>query len=405
MLYKLLFLCAVLVHCIFARNYSLNARIEALAETFIIKDVTDVLRYAAYMKTYDNDLQVTFSSPIIGIRAIDDKLSIGLIANKGIVMSEQLGIQHFLNDSNLYAIANPERFSITKVPGLLIENQWIPHALFGIDVKGITLGFDLFLEYACSSYKKDSSETQRVAASATIYNPGVIISALLGRNDLQVVVKFGLAMPRTNVRYETDTGNVYLKSDKSACLEFGGETKIPVRALNLNIGTDVILEKYALESEDTSFFISDHQFTTARASFYIGTDGSVFKNGIWGALYTLSLANRKVEQSEDNWERATFIAHTFSCGIEKSWNNLWFFDKIFTRGGLKTSFETPIWSGSAGNSKTKIKGETTFNQVVPTIGIGVNKGIFDFDINVNLEDWDHLVSGPQVTEVTAGLRF
>lgn len=400
---RLILICIILAFSASAQFYPYNSRMASLAETFIIDDINDVLRYAAYMKNYENDLQVTFTSPIIGIKAIDDRLRLGVIGNRGLMLSQRFA-------QNFYSTAVPFiNESIEPVPDISISNQWIPHAILGVDAGILTLGFDLFFEYARSRYNyKDS--VQETTASASIHNPGVLASALFGK-DFQIAAKLGLAVPRISGKVESNASTIEAESDKGAFLEFGGEAEIPISAVKLSVGVDLILEKYAFEfSQETppasKVTATTDEFTETRTAIYAGVHGDIFTNGLWAAQYTLNLLGHtsKNEDSKTK-ERQSEIVHTFSVCLENGWDNLWIFDKVYARGGMKMNLKTPSTYDEAGRAEIKTKSQTEFDQLEPSVGLGIQKGVFTLDLNINLGQWDNLVTGPKVSKVTAGLLF
>lgn len=408
MLKKLLLVSFLLYSCLSAQYYPGNARIGSLAETFVIDDINDVLRYSSYMNKYNDNLQVTFTSPIIGIKSIDDKFSIGFIANRGLMLSLQLNNDlNFPGDSiSFYSSANAfvSRF-IDEIPSLSIENQWIPHALFWVDAGVVSLGFDVFMEYARSKHNTDSSGTEVLSSSAAIYNPGVIASALLGTDNIPVALKFGISVPKIKGHQETPDEEIELESDKGIYLEFGGETKLPLNSFKFTLGTDLIFEKYAFEASDSSNTFPSREFSKIRTAIYAGMENKFFNNGIWAVQYTLHFLSSKSEESSNNWERSTNVVHRLSAALENSWDSLWIFDKVFTRGGMRMDIIVPRSSSELGPIEDKTKSQTIFEEVYPTVGLGIQKGIFNLDLSINLGDWDNLVTGPAVGRVTAGLQF
>lgn len=403
MLKRLCLVCLFLGYSVSAQFYPYNSRMESLAGTFIVDDMTDVLRYAAYMKNYPNDLQVTFTSPIIGVKALNENFRLGVIGNRGLMLSQQFA-------TNFYSIAVPFVDSaIVAAPNISISNQWIPHVLLGVDAGILTLGFDLFLEYARSRFKQENPQ-EHTKAYASIHNPGFLASALFGDN-FQFAAKFGLAVPMISGKQESDSRTTEVESDKGVYLEFGGEATIPVSSVKVSLGADLIMEKYAFIWDDTitqgsrSADTTD-EFSNSRIAIYAGIEGKIFTNGLWAAQYTLNLTgNTSENDGADLRIRASRIVHTFSGCIENGWENLWIFDKVYARGGMRLNLETPLSSEELGQTETHTKNQTYFNQLVPTVGIGICKGVFTLDLNINLGQWDNLVTGPQVSRVTAGLMF
>jgi len=403
MLKRLTMICIVLALSASAQFYPYNSRTQSLAETFIVDDINDVLRYAAYMKDYENDLQITFTSPIIGIKSIDDKFRLGIIGNRGLMLSQEF-------EGDFYSAAAPFVNSINEdVPDISVSNQWIPHAVLGVDAGILTLGFDLFIEYARSRYNQKNPQ-QETTASASIHNPGFLASVLFGE-DFQIAAKLGLAVPRISGKSESNTSTTEAESDKGAFLEFGGEAGIPVRSTKLSVGMDFILEKYAfsltVETPPAPKVTSTtDEFTNTRTAFYAGVEGDIFTNGLWGAQYTLNLLRHAIEDSDsDAKSRSSRIVHTFSVCLENGWEKLWIFDKVYARGGMRMHLNTPYTYSEEGQTETKTKSQTDFSQLIPTVGLGIQKGVFVLDLSINLGEWSNLVTGPQVSKVTAGLFF
>lgn len=399
MLKRLILICIVFAFSASAQFYPYNSRMQSLAETFIIDDINDVLRYAAYMKNYKDNLQVTFTSPIIGIKSIEDKFQLGIIGNRGLMLSRSFA-------EDFYSTAVPfVNNSIQLAPDLSIDNQWIPHAIFSVDAGILTLGFDLFLEYVRSRYTQKDSQ-QEISASASIHNPGFLASVLLGE-DYQIAAKIGLAVPRISGKEERSNSTNKAESDKGFFLEFGGEAGVPLSSIRLSLGVDFILEKYAFlfsreVPEETS---TSNEFTNTRTAIYAGVEGDIFSNGLWAAQYTLNLLGHTSEGSSNNKLRNSRVIHTLSVCLENGWDNLWIFDKVYARGGMRMNLQTPYTYEEVGQIETKTKSQTVFDQLVPTVGLGIGKGVFSLDLNINLGQWSNLVTGPQVSRVTAGLAF
>ncbi len=403
MLKRLILVCIALAFSVSAQFYPYNSRMESMAQTFVVDDINNVLRYAAYMKNYEDDLQVTFTNPIIGIKAIGDNLRLGFIGNRGLMLSNQF------ND-NFYSMAVPfVNGAIPIAPDISITNQWIPHAILGLDAGILSLGFDLFFEYARSRYSNKDS-LQETTASASIHNPGFLASVLLGEN-FQIAAKLGLAAPRISGEVETDNGSVEAESDKGAFLEIGGEARIPISSIKLSLGVDLILEKYAFmvtteAPPSPKVVVTSDEFTDTRAAIYAGVEGDVFTNGLWAAQYTLNLMGHTSEDEDaHSKDRQTRVVHTFSVGLENGWNNLWIFDKVFARGGMRLNLETPYTYSELGSTEISSKYQKDFQKLEPTVGIGIEKGVFALDLSIDLGAWSNLATGPKVSKVTAGLFF
>lgn len=118
-----------------------NARIGSIGDIYTIEDISDVFRYAAHMSKYTDDIQVTFSTPILGIKSMGDVISLGGYVRQGLVLDAS-------NGNNFYARGRGHVNAVGTPPEDLTNPIYIPHALLGVNIGNFTLGFDMFLEWA-----------------------------------------------------------------------------------------------------------------------------------------------------------------------------------------------------------------------------------------------------------------
>jgi hypothetical protein len=384
-----------------AQYSPLNARLESMGGIYTIDDISNVYIYAANVSKYADDIQITFPSPILGIKSIGDVLLLGGYVREGLVL-----------DQGFYTNALTFVNQLVQVPNLS-QPTYIPHALLGVNVGPVTLGFDLFMEWAQSRYKYENtatSTTELREGTKTLLNPGFIGSLLLDLNSLPVAAKFGLATPGISGTFETENGvlstSTEFKSDKGVFMEIGGEIGFPIGDARLTAGTDYNLETYAFKRDSLD---PTMDYTLNRLALFGGFQKKAFNNGLWALMYEMSLRTLKTDQeantAEDAWDPT--ILHTLSAGAENGWESVWIFDKVFARGGVNLTMLTNYHRRESTTMKQRSKDQKVF-AAEPTVGIGVTKEIFDLDVQINMAPkggWEKLATGPAVSTVTGTLRF
>jgi len=378
-----------------AQFYQSNARIDALGGTYSMDDMTDLLRYPAYMNKYKNNIQATFNSPIMGVKSVGDMVSIGIVANKNFVLDNSA--------DGFYTAGNAALDAFNAAQLVLMTTQRVPHVLLGFDLDAVSLGFDIFYEYAASHYTyetKGATSTTTEIGSASM-NPGVIASALFGVEDISVAVKGGFSLPSISGKSDNGTTSTEIKSDKGLFIEAGAEATMPVAEFTMTLGTDINLESYAFAQGDADPAII---FGKKRMAFYTGLEGDLFTSAKWGSLATVYHTSTKTTTAADTTSTPSLVI-ALSGGIENAWTNVWKFDECFARGGLTFSTTTPGSSSETVGAITKVGQQTTYAAVKPTVGAGVKKGGFQLDLTINPTAWSGLVSGPAVGMVTGTLAF
>lgn len=391
-----------------------NARIGSMADIFIIDDISNVYRYAAKMNQYKNNIQVTFSTPILGIKSFGESFTAGAYVRNGLML-DQSNVA-----TNFYTLGRAAVNTINPVPDITSDPNFIPHLLFGLSTAGMNIGVDVFYEWARTRFS-DEFKTGTAAApstittkqSAMIYNPGFVGSIQLGVQNVPVLLKAGVGFPRISGKSKitnettgaaTVTTENTIKSESGLFLEFGGETGIPVLGATVTPGVDFITESYAFKANGAD---AANKFRNNRVAAYAGITKKAFTNGLWSALYQVKMNTAKNDLTASdsaNDQSVDTLRQILSIGAENAWDSVWIFSKVYARGGIGLSATTPYHGAESDTANLNEKGQTTFRPF-PTIGLGVTKGMFDLDILVDLSSWAGLVSGPRVVEVTGTLRF
>ena len=208
--------------------------------------MNDILRYAVFMDLYKDGAQATFNGTITGVKSIGDAMSLGVIANRGWLLDNS-------SANSFYQLGSATLTGITGIPALTAQ-QNVPHLLLGFNLSAVTLGFDLFYEYASASYHNETPASPSIVTDGRtrIHNPGVVASALLGPEDIPIAAKFGLGFPSISGKYDNETTETKIESDKGVFVEVGGEAELPVSDLRLTLGLDFIFERYKFSGDNVT---------------------------------------------------------------------------------------------------------------------------------------------------------
>jgi len=368
-----------------------NARIQALGGSNIVPDISRAIYInPAFMNNYKNTIQASFDSPIIGVVGLNDVISIGGVFNRGLI----------LNSFYANAIAQTPNIGAT---------QTIPHILFGIDLKQITLGLDLFWE--TSNY---TSETVTPAPIVTtdvtqsINNPGAVLGANLKLGDANVAANFGIGFPNLLNKTEiTPGGTNNYRSNKGLYLRAGAEVTLPLLASNWTFGTNWSQENYQFENNAN---VNQNEYDINYFQPYVGFTKDIVDKIFcvlqYKAGYTFSKTNYIVPAG---YYVSTYaLAHTLLTGFEKQFQSVWIFDSVATRGGGSWTVTN---SGSktltnTGGTTTTIGNVTAMGNALPYLGLGASKGHFTLDVAINPAAWNNgLLAGPDVARVTGTFKF
>jgi len=403
-----------------AQNYPINARIASLGGTYIVDDMSDLLRYPGYIDAYKNAAQVTFVSPIIGIAGIGDMVSLGVVANRGLLLTD------------FYARGLAELSGFTSEPGYnynlyggpftagaagdLTRPQNIPHFLLGLNLGAVSLGFDLFMEM--SSYSVSVTDRpvapgveRNVKLRASILNPGAIIGLNLNSDVVTLAFKLGGGFPSIHGKYEeTGQPDLEVTSEKNYYVVGGAELGIPLPGAKFKAGAQLHLERYQFSDQTNT--LSD-VFTYYQIPVFAGFTKDLGNDMSVSAMYTIALAENIDAPETDGYfaqiGNQVNLFHVISACAEKKWQSVWIFDAVAARAGILYPIANTIIHSNGedadGSFSSREKLTTTYANVAPTVGLGANRGPFSLDLSINPTAWNGLMAGPQVAVCTATFKF
>jgi hypothetical protein len=403
-----------------AQFYTQNARIEALGGAFIVDDPSDILRYTAYINNYTNDAQITFNSPIWGVKSFGPVFNFGVLANKPLLLDNPAG-------ANFYDTSS---FFMNRINGIngLDRNQNIPHVLLGFNLSVIRLGFDLFWENSHFKQNIDDNPTAGphvvTDVKGTVNDPGFIASIIFGSKEVPITAKYGISFPGISAKSEIEstpaagtatTTTTEIESKKGMYLTGGLEIGFTTNKLNWTAGLDDIYNHFQFKNAsgttlngtelDNNFFNN----LNAYAGFTAEVDSSSFVTLLYDFRFRTS-GHGPEDQTYANRRYSTnLISNIISAGYENTWNSAWVFDKFVARVGLNYQISSQVdhvkGDGTGGSFSERTKHETVYSQIDPRIGLGIVKKVFSLDVTVHPTAWAGLISGPAVGTVTATLIF
>lgn len=374
-----------------AQFYPSNARIDAMGGTFIIKDRSEVFRYAARMADYKNDIQVGFkgsNGTILGIKSLGEMLDLGVMGNRGLV-----------GDPGFYTSAMNAVNSSADYQDLDITKDYIPHVLFGFGTDAFLFGLDGFFELSHASYHHDA-DGAITDDKSTIMNPGLIASVVINHGQsIPISLKAGFGVPKLKASHKAPGADeVTVSNDKGLMLDFGGEVGLPIGSLDGTLGADLILNDYKFKGNPTKYL--DWQ-----TAYYFGLSKKIFDDGVIGFMYEMQwLDATNSTESPDVKNKNGSLHQIASIGAENNWSKVWFLDKASARGGIRYEYVKGIAKVSAGNDNATARGFAD-GGFSPTVGLGATKGAFTLDLYIDLGAWANLVNGPAVGSITGTLDF
>jgi hypothetical protein len=359
-----------------------NARVQSMGNTDIVPDISRTIYYnPAYMNDYRNQAQISFDSPMIGIKSLSDVLSIGAILNRGLILNPI-----FYSDG--LSLLDSDYVSST---------EYSPHILFGINMSSLKLGADIYWEH--SSYSQEiSTSTTTTDDDRSINNFGFLLGGDFTVSSANLAIHAGMGFPVIHAKSGSTT-TTETKSDKGLSLRIGAEVQAELLKMMWTFGADWNHLSYQFNVAGTKQSDNSANVVTP----YLG-----FKTELADKL--LFVAKEKLQLAYYNSTDADTIKYyisgdTISCGFEKQFANAWIFDSLALRGGLEYSITYTGTDYSTATRETKTDYVTTYGPATPYLGFGVSKAFFTFDLVVDPAAWAGLFNGPDVARATMSVKF
>jgi hypothetical protein len=388
-----------------------NARIDALGGNFCIDDISAVQWNPSAIVDYDDVIQGTayqdgsFGS-VIGIKSLGKNFSIGISANTPTDAQ-----------STFYTDAKSFLDSTIDTVGVLPE-KFIPypHLITAVKLPFMTIGTELFREKtARSSNITEDSITQSVKKEVTNTGLNLTASIMIGKLGIYPFVKFAIPVMSGIAEYNNSDSIVHSTSSSNRTIKCGMELGISPDQFNFTLGALIFTENYLFQCDRMNNERNLQNYVTS-FDIYGGITTYPSDNLILSIVYSFNHA-----QYTSNTET------TISSAKQNS-NDIWLENNRFTVASCELNHEIPsfgmniifragiYWyvSNTSLNSdfseenytyveNSKYPGDVS--QVVPTFGIGLQKGMINFDIASKLAGWSGVASGMPVITGTLTLDF
>lgn len=398
------------------------ARIDAMGGCDVIDDISLILGYPANIVDYKDQVQATGGGAlglVFANKGISDIFTIGIIGNHpGFLRSD------FYTD----AVSAVQDVQVgTNPPDLPTNLPRIPHLVLGLDFDMVQLGVDIFGEFATSHFSTQASNDDDIETSARVYNVGALLHAKIDFDGFVLSPIIGAGLPDAYAKYEVipqaGTGGTTdeVETEENLLILGGVETAFDLQDVAMTIGATYAYEKYQfIRNDETGVVTRTPEFADKNyfLDAYAGLSGTALTDLLWVIQYDFSMG-WNLEKTETTGaapivtETKTYDrAHLLHAGLEKPVSNVWIFDQIFGRGGIAVQISDDFTvieeTGSGTNQFTEEVKTNTSNAVTsvfPTVGLGLRKGGWTFDIVSRLSNWTGVVSGPPVVEGTLTLDF
>jgi hypothetical protein len=370
-----------------------NARIQAMGNSDIIPDISRTIFYnPAYMNNYKDQAQITFNSPMIGIKSIGSMFSLGLVFNQGLLI-----------DNSFYGDA----VAMLPAPAnITLPIQYNPHLLLGLDLSAVKLALDLFWERSAYSLKATTAGVTSTD-DRRINNFGVLAGATLNFSGIDWAFLAGFGIPNMDSKQDNGTTVTENKSQKGGYLRLGAEAQFGLFSLDWTLGAKYNYVSYQFIN---AAGVKQNDNSENVVTPYIGFKKDVLDKILLVILEKTELKFLESDNSSGSPKNSIdTVAYIWSAGLEKQFSNVWIFDSLALRGGVSDS----IIYGSA-HSKTTVAPNTNTTDVsyptklgpaTPYLGIGVSKKFFCLDLVVNPAAWAGVFVGPPVARCTATFIF
>ncbi len=384
-----------------------NARIDAMGSCGIIEDYARVLGSPADIVYYPDQIQATGGGGlglVIASKRMGDLLTLGGIGNHpGFLRSDFYANAIDAFDDLQDGTIPPDLPDGTAFPR-------IPHVILGIDLGAIQLGFDIFGELALSKYTFESSNDDNQDASARIYNVGTVVNANIDLDGITLSPLLGLGLPGIYAKSETipqgggAASTDELETEENFLLLGGLDGVFELNDLSLIVGAFYAHESYQFRTTEGGVSQTSSSYPAHFVDIYAGVVGQALGDLLWVAQYDFSL-DIISENSQTEEESTIDRLHFLHAGLEKPLMNIWIFDQMIGRAGLEVQFSDQSINTDVSTEQTRINGSNTVTSVDPTVGLGLRRGGWRFDIVTRLSGWDGLVAGPPVAEGTLTFDF
>jgi hypothetical protein len=388
-----------------------NARIDALGGNFCIDDIS-AIQWNPSASVYYNDVvqgtayQNGTFGPVIGIKSIGKNFSIGLSANAPADAQSS-----FFTDATAFLDS-----TIDTVNNLPEKLPPYPHLISALQLPFMTIGTELFHEKTVrSSNITEDSITQSVRKEVSNTGFNVNASITVGKLGIYPFFKFAIPVVSGDATFNNSNSVVHTRSTSNRTIKCGMELGISPNRFNFTLGGLIFTETYTLQCDKIQNQRLSKNYVNS-IDVYGGVTTYPQDNLLLSVIYsynhgvftcnTETEINSAKQTGNDLWLEDNHFA-VASCEYTKDIPSVEM--SIIFRCGISwylsnTSLDSE-YSEENYYYKENVKYPGDVSQVVPTLGVGIQKGIINFDIASKLAGWSGVASGMPVVTGTLTLDF
>lgn len=391
---------------IFNKSIAQNARMDALGSSFVIDDISAVAGNPASSIMFSDMIQATAYQdgsfgPVIGIKSLGKWIVLGFIANKrnysdNVFYSEA---KSFLNST------------IDTTSKLNSQFPSYPHLVFGLNFPAINIGCELFYERSELESTYQSSVDFNTSVKKDIMTSGIALSAAIQLKSFGIYPWFGYSIPKMQGARISGDSTTNASTTNNMFANAGGEIGFNIKNSNYRLGGCYSIEKYSFAYDENALY-GNPQKNTLDLNGYGGITSRPTEDLLLSIAYSFNYHTSTTYYNYETYickESRLDLSHFVVGCCEYTIPIKIILDQVVLRSGVIWSSTNSTYSShsdsSSFTSDVKDYYPADVSSFIPTVGLGISKGIVRFDIASKLAGWSGLVAGMPVVTGTLTLDF
>jgi hypothetical protein len=395
--------CLVLI---FNKSIAQNARMDALGNSFVIDDISAIAGNPTSSIQFSDMIQATAYQdgsfgPVIGIKSLGKWIVLGFTANK-----KNYSDTVFYSEAKLFLDS-----TIDTISKLNSQFPSYPHLVFGLDLPIINIGCELFYERSKLETTSQSSADLNTLAKKDIMTSGATLSAAIQLKSFGIYPYFGYSIPRMQGTFISGDSTTIASTSNSLFADAGTEIGFDIKNSNYRLGGCYSIEKYSF-SYDGNARYGNPKKNSLNLNGYGGITSRPTQELLLSIAYSFNYYTNTTNYNYDIYtykETQIYLSH-FAVGCcEYNIPLKIIFDRVVLRSGIVWSSTNSTYTNHSDSSSitsdVKKNYPADVSSFIPTVGLGISKGIVQFDIASKLAGWSGLTAGMPVVTGTLTLDF
>jgi hypothetical protein len=282
------------------------------------------------------------------------------------------------------------------------------------------LGFDLpFINFGCEFFYERSKHTSTYQSSAglntsvkkDIMTNGAVLSAAIQLKSFGIYPYFGYSIPKMQGTYNSGDSTAIASTSNNLFADAGTEIGFDIKNSNFRFGGCYSIEKYSF-AYDKNVTYGNPQKNSLNLNGYGGVTSRPTLEILLSIAYSFNYYNNIINYNYSTYtykETQVDLSHFVTGCCEYIIPLKVIFDRVALRSGIIWSSTSSTYTGHSDSSS--FTSDVTENypadvsSFIPTVGLGISKGIVRFDIASKLAGWSGLAAGMPVVTGTLTLDF